>query len=150
MRLELTKRADYAIRAVLALAAAGPDERLSVTRLASERAIPARFLRQVMADLVRGGIVEGFAGRTGGYRLARSAATISLLDVIEAVEGDSRRQTCVLRGGPCRLTGVCDVHLVFAAAQEGMIRELGGAMLARLPQPTSGAAAGSGRALGRR
>ena len=149
MRLELTKRADYAIRAVVALAATGPDEPISVTRLAAERAIPARFLRQVMADLVGGGIVDGLAGRTGGYRLARSAATITILEVIEAIEGDSRRQTCVLRGGPCQLHGTCDVHRVFAATQEGMIRELGGATIASLPQSIDAATAGSSRTLGR-
>jgi Rrf2 family protein len=132
MRLELTKRADYAIRAVVALAAAAPDERVSVRRIAAEQAIPVRFLPQVMADLVAAGIAEGVVGRTGGYRLARSAAAISVLDVIEAVEGDSRRQTCVLRGGPCRLHGVCDVHAVFAATQEAMIQRLGAATIASL------------------
>ena len=130
MRLELTKRADYAIRAVLALGEAGPDARLSVRRIAAERAIPQWFLPRVMADLVAAGLVEGVAGRTGGYRLARPAAEVSLLDVIEAVEGDSRRRICVLRGGPCRLDGVCDVHEVFAAAQDDMIRRFGAATIA--------------------
>ena len=130
MRLELTKRADYAIRAALALGEAGPDERLSVRRIATEQAIPERFLTRVMADLVAAGLVEGVAGRAGGYRLARPAEQVSLLDVIEAVEGDSRRRVCVLRGGPCRLDGVCDVHEVFAAAQEDMIRRFGAATIA--------------------
>jgi Rrf2 family protein len=130
VRLELTKAADYAIRAALALGEAGPDERLSVRRIAAEQAIPARFLPRVMADLVAAGLIEGAPGRTGGYRLTRPASTISLLDVIEAVEGDSRRRVCVLRGGPCRLNGVCDVHEVFAAAQDDMLRRLGGATVA--------------------
>ena len=134
MRLELTKRADYAIRAVVALAAAAPDERLSVRRIAAAQAIPARFLPQVMADLVAAGIAEGVVGRTGGYRLARPAQAVTILDVIEAVEGDSRRQTCVLRGGPCRLHGVCDVHAVFAATQEAMIQRLGAATIASVAQ----------------
>ena len=130
MRLELTKRADYAIRAALALGEAGPDERLSVRRIAAEQSIPARFLPRVMADLVAAGLVEGMAGRSGGYRLARPAADISLLDLIEAVEGDSLRRVCVLRGGPCRLNGVCAVHEVFAAAQEDMIRRFRSATVA--------------------
>jgi Rrf2 family protein len=124
MRVELTKRADYAIRAVLALAEAGPETRLSVRRIAGDRGIPARFLGEVMGDLLTAGIVDGAEGRAGGYRLARSSSRLTLLEVIEAVEGDSRRRECVLRGGPCRLNGVCDVHAVFAAAQEAMIREL--------------------------
>ena len=132
MRVELTKRADYAIRAVVALAAAAPGERLSVRRIAADRAIPVRFLPLVMTDLVRAGLVEGLAGRTGGYRLARPSSAISILEVIEAIEGDSRRTTCVLRGGPCNVNGVCDVHEVFAATQAAMLRELGGATIASL------------------
>ena len=132
MRLELTKRADYAIRAVVAIATAAPGERLSVRTIAAAQSVPVRFLAQVMADLVAAGIVEGVTGRTGGYRLARPAADISILDVVEAVEGDSRRQTCVLRGGPCQINGTCAVHDVFAATQAGMIRELGGATIASL------------------
>jgi Rrf2 family iron-sulfur cluster assembly transcriptional regulator len=132
MKLELTKRADYAIRTVVALAATAPDDRLSVRRIAASHAIPARFLAQVMADLVAAGLVEGIPGRTGGYVLGRPASAITILQIIEAVEGDSHRQTCVLRGGPCQLNGTCTVHHVFAATQAGMIRELGGATIASL------------------
>src|SRR5215213_12000462 len=116
MRLELTKRADYAIRTVLALARSADGERLSVTRIAAEQAVPPAFLPQVMRDLVRAGIVEGRVGRAGGYRLARPADELSLLQVIEAVEGDSRRRVCVLRGGPCATRDVCDVHQSFSDA----------------------------------
>lgn len=124
MRLELTKRADYAIRTVLALARAADDERLSARRVAEEQGIPERFLAQVMRDLVRAGLVEGTIGRNGGYRLARAASDLSLLEIVEAVEGDNRRRTCVLRGGPCARSGVCDVHEVFAVAQEALLAQL--------------------------
>ena len=80
MRLSLTKRADYAIRAVLALARAPDGERLSVRRLAADQGIPAAFLPQVMADLVTGRLVAGSLGRSGGYRLVRRPADLSLLD----------------------------------------------------------------------
>jgi Rrf2 family protein len=124
MRLELTKRADYAIRTVLALARAADDQRLSVRRVAADQRVPERFLPQVMRDLVRAGLVDGTVGRAGGYRIAKPPAEISLLDVVEAVEGDSRRRVCILRGGPCALDGVCDVHAVFAAAQDDVLRRL--------------------------
>ncbi len=124
MRLELTRRADYAIRTVLALARATDGERLSARRVAAEYRVPERFLSHVMRDLVRAGLVEGTVGRRGGYRLAKPSIEISLLDVVEAVEGDSRRRVCVLRGGPCALDGVCDVHAVFAAAQDDVLQRL--------------------------
>lgn len=125
MRVALTKRADYAIRTVLALARTPTDERRSVRWLAADQRVPARFLPRVMADLVRAGLVEATLGRTGGYRLAKAPAAIPLLDVIEAVEGDGERRVCVLRGGPCAMDAVCDVHVVFASAQADVVRRLG-------------------------
>jgi Rrf2 family protein len=135
MRLELTKRADYAIRAVLALSRADDGERLSVRRIAADERVPQRFLPQVMGDLVRAGLVEGTVGRSGGYRLAKPSGEISMLEVVEAVEGDSRRRVCVLRGGPCALAGVCDVHAVFAAAQDDVIGRLRSTTIAAASGP---------------
>lgn len=131
--MELTKRGDYAVRAMLAIARAPAGRLLSVRRIAEEMSIPVHFLPQVMGDLVAAGLVEATTGRAGGYRLARPAADISLLDVVEAVEGDSRRRTCVLRGGPCDLDRHCDVHDVFFAAQDAMLATLAAARLADLP-----------------
>ena len=110
MRLELTRRGDYAVRAMLALALAGDETphddhtgngQLSVARIAASEAIPPRILPSVMRRLTRAGLVEAQTGRAGGYRLARRADRISLLDIIEAIEGDMRRRICILRGGPC-------------------------------------------------
>jgi Rrf2 family protein len=127
MQLELTRRADYAIRAVLALARATNATRAeprSVRRIAAEQHVPVAFLPQVMRDLVRAGLVEGTIGRNGGYRLAKPSVEISLLDVVEAVEGDRHPRVCILRGGPCAVDGVCDVHVVFAAAQDDVLHRL--------------------------
>jgi Rrf2 family protein len=132
MRLELTKRADYAIRVVLALAEADDSERLSVRALAADRNVPAQVLPRVMTDLASAGIVDGRTGRTGGYRLARPAATVSLLDVIRAVEGDQRRRRCVLRGSACGIAAPCDVHEVFATAQDALLAELAQASIASI------------------
>jgi Rrf2 family iron-sulfur cluster assembly transcriptional regulator len=129
MRLELTRRGDYAVRAMLALAR--PDARqLTGAALAEATAIPSGFVPQVMGDLVRAGLVANRRGRTGGYRLARPPAEVSLLDIVEAVEGDGRRRTCVLRGGPCRRDGACDVHDAFFRAQEAVFGTLAGVSLA--------------------
>lgn len=135
MRLELTKRGDYAVRAMLALARGSGNGLLSARRISEAMGIPVRFLPQVLGDLQRGGLVEAAPGRAGGYRLARDAAAISLLEVIEAVEGDSRRQSCVLRGGPCGLDGTCDVHRVFFEGQEALRSEFARATLAELAAP---------------
>jgi Rrf2 family transcriptional regulator, iron-sulfur cluster assembly transcription factor len=132
MRLELTHRGDYAIRAMLALGRSAQNGRLSVRTIAADNAIPVAFLPQVMRDLVAAGLVQGVAGRAGGYRLARPAPRISVLEIVEAIEGDSRRTSCVLRGGPCGRDGHCDAHEVFFGAQSAMLDRLRSATLADL------------------
>ena len=133
MRLELTHRGDYAIRAMIALGRAnGLAGRLSVRRIAAEMSIPVAFLPRVMRDLVAAGLVEAIAGRTGGYRLSRPAESIAVLEIIESIEGDSRRRACVLNGAPCSLDGPCEIHHVFFAAQTAMLDRLHRATLADL------------------
>ena len=137
MRLELTLRGDYAVRAALAVALLDGDGPVPARRIAERMAIPVRFLGHVLADLVRAGIVVGTPGRNGGYRLAEAAGEIDLLRVVDAVEerGDPARPEaarCVLRGGACREDGHCAVHEAFFAASTAMRRELHARNLADL------------------
>ncbi len=132
MRLELTRRGDYAIRAVLVLGRSYGEEVIPAPRLAALTGIPPRFVAQVMTDIVRAGIAETKVGRSGGYRLARDPTSISLLEVVEAAEGDPRRRLCVFNSSPCLRDGECDVHAVFAAAQDALLAELGESTIAQL------------------
>ena len=132
MRLELTHRGSYAIRAVLTLARAEKGHVVPARRIAKEMDIPVRFLPQVLGDLNRAGIVEARLGRAGGYRLSKPATDISLLDIIEAAEGDARRQTCVLSGKPCDGRDPCDVHDMFFEAQEAILQRLDGVSVAEV------------------
>jgi Rrf2 family protein len=125
---------------MLALARGSGNGLLSARRIAGAMEIPVRFLPQVLSDLQRAGLVEAAPGRAGGYRLSRAASAISLLDVIEAVEGDSRRRGCVLRGGPCGVDGHCDVHEVFFRGQEALRGTFAQSTLAELAGPATTAA----------
>jgi Rrf2 family protein len=128
MRLALTRRADYAVRAMLALARE-PERIQSGKHLARATGIPVAFVSQVMSDLSQAGLVEARVGRAGGYRLMRPVAEISMLSVVEAVEGDTRRRKCVLRNTPCGAEPICSVHNLFAGAQEALIDRLAAASL---------------------
>ena len=131
MRLELTRKGDYAVRAMLELARLDAGQ-LTATQLATATGAPPSLVPQVMGDLVRAGLAANRRGRSGGYRIARPAVEISMLAVIEAIEGDGRRRTCVLRGGPCRRDGACacDVHDAFFRAQEAVFGTLADVSLA--------------------
>jgi len=121
----LTHRGAYAIRAVLTLAREDGDGVVPARTIAQQMDIPVRFLPQVLGDLSRAGIVEARLGRAGGYRLSRPSSRISILEVIEATEGDTRRQTCVLTGERCgQSTLPCDVHAVFSDAQVAILARL--------------------------
>jgi Rrf2 family transcriptional regulator, iron-sulfur cluster assembly transcription factor len=138
VRLELTRRGDYAVRAMLSLARNPGDGWLSVPTVSAAMAIPERFLPRVMADLVEAGLVVGHRGRTGGYRLARAADAISLLDIIAAAEPEPDQRSCILRGGPCDVDGRCAVHDAFGAARDAMLGRLGAISLAEVVRTGQG------------
>ena len=124
MRLELTRRTDYAVRAALVLAHR-PGETVSGSEIARQTAIPVRFVTQVMTSLVRSGMVSAVIGRAGGYRLADEPDSVTILAIVEAAEGMPRRTQCALRTGPCPGPTTCAIHHVFAAARESFVAELG-------------------------
>ncbi len=137
MRLELTRRADYAIRGMLCLAR-HPDRTTSGAAIAAEANIPGHFVTHVMGDLVHAGLVEAKIGRSGGYRLAVPPGEISIMALVEAVEGDTRRTTCVLRDGKCNADNPCEVHEVFAEAQKALVGRLARANLAGVVEARDG------------
>jgi Rrf2 family protein len=85
--VRVSARADYAIRALLELAAAGPDTPVRADAIAHAQAIPAKYLENLLADLRRARLIASQRGLHGGYRLARPAASITLADVIRAIDG---------------------------------------------------------------
>jgi Rrf2 family protein len=84
--VHVTARADYAVRAVIELAARSPT---STTRqqIAESQDIPGKFLETILGDLRRAGLLEAQRGAAGGYRLAANPADIRLADIIRAAEG---------------------------------------------------------------
>ena len=132
MRLELTRRGDYAVRAMLALATADDGRWSSARLIADAMAIPEQYLPRILRELARAGLIEARLGRTGGYRLARPAITVSLLDVIDAVEPADDVRRCILRGIPCGVDGRCQVHDAFDEARLAHRARLASATLASL------------------
>lgn len=130
MDLTLTRTADYAVRAAIALAEAWGDGYRTIHQVAEEMELPPSFTPQVLGLLARAGIAESKAGRGGGYRLARSPRRISMLEVVEAAEGPLANERCTLRGGPCRWDDHCAVHETWTRAREALRRQLARSSLA--------------------
>jgi len=83
--VRVTAKVDYAVRALVELAAAGGT--VKGERIAQAQSIPLKFLENILSELRRAGIVGSQRGAEGGYRLSRPAAEVSVADVIRAVEG---------------------------------------------------------------
>jgi Rrf2 family protein len=124
VRVALGRKGDYAVRAVLDLARHHGCGRRKAREIASEMDVPARYLPQILADLVRGGLLSAVAGPEGGYALAREPAFVTLLEVVEAAEGSIVLDECVLRGGPCDWTNACPLHGAWSRAQSALSEEL--------------------------
>lgn len=84
--MQVTARVDYAIRA-MAEFAAQPDRALTRKDLATAQGLPGKFLESILRDLARDGILTSQRGASGGFRLGRPAADITLADVVRAVDG---------------------------------------------------------------
>lgn len=85
--MRVSARADYAIRALIELAADAPAQALAGETIARRQGIPAKYLENLLADLRRARLVESRRGSEGGYRLTRDPSQITLADVIRAIDG---------------------------------------------------------------
>ncbi|GGK19813.1 hypothetical protein GCM10011583_59630 [Streptomyces camponoticapitis] len=86
-RMRISARADYAVRAALELVSSGDEAPLKAEAIAAAQDIPHKFLEGILNDMRRGGLVMSRRGGNGGYRLARAADSITIADVIRAVDG---------------------------------------------------------------
>lgn len=130
MRLEVTRRTDLATRALLALAAAGGRRKAS--ELAADLDASPGFVSQAMTPLVNRGWVHSEPGRTGGYLTAVSLDELSVLDVVEAVEGPTDVTRCVLEDRSCAGGGQCALHDSWAQARAHLLRDLANTPLASI------------------
>jgi Rrf2 family protein len=141
MNLSLTKRADYTVRAALCLAERWESgDRVTVSEVARRMSLPRTYTPQILGLLTGAGLAEARSGRGGGYRLTRSPAAISLLDVVEAGDGRVGSTRCILRGGPCRRQDECAVHDAWFGASEAFRASLSGVALdgvAAAPRPSA-------------
>lgn len=137
MQMQFSRTCDYAIRAALVLA---DGERHKSKVLAAEAGIPPAFAPQVLGHLVRAGLVASTAGQNGGYRLCANADDVTLLDLIEAMEGPLKSTRCVLSDASCNPKAPCSVHDHWYRAQDvlrGSLTTTTLAMLVGRGEPSS-------------
>ncbi len=120
--LRISRRADYAIRVMIAAAQTDAEEYLPAPRIGEQMLIPKPFLSKIIGDLKRGGLVTTAPGRRGGVSLARPPEAITLRHIIEAVEGPVILNDCLTEDGECIPGIFCPAHPVWRHIQ-GVLHE---------------------------
>lgn len=121
MRLHLTRRTDLVVRCLRALQS---DGRLTAAQLAEAAGTSRAYIPQVMAPLIAAAWVASGSGRNGGYALTVDVGALSLLDVIEAVEGPLDGAGCVLFDRACHPQDPCLIHEPWTTARRALAAEL--------------------------
>lgn len=140
--MEITRETDYAIRCVLYLS----RKRGTVTmvdEISREMCIPKSFLAKILQKLTKSSLVKSYRGVKGGFEVARRPREISLLDVIECIQGPVGMNKCAVDKKACGLSGSCSVHPIWVEARKQVERFLRSKNFAQLNPPLR-SASGSG------
>ena len=113
----LTKSGIHAIRALTILAQVPDGLYQGAAAIARATAAPANYLGKLLHTMVRAGLVESQKGLGGGFRLARPPHAISILDVVDAIDGVGRFESCIFGGTNCSDVHPCAVHHRWAAVR---------------------------------
>lgn len=123
--MQITRQADYAVRAVLHLAR-NRDQRTATSMIAEKQRIPPSFLAKIVSQLSIAGLLHTSRGARGGVSLARTPNEITLLEVIEAIDGPIQLNQCVGDTGACSFEDDCPLRPVWCDAQEQLVNKLKG------------------------
>jgi Rrf2 family protein len=122
--MQITRQADYAVRAVLHLAQIKNGDRAATSTVAKEQHIPPSFLAKIISQLSIAGLLHTSRGARGGVTLAREAKDITLLEVVEAIDGPIQLNECIGPDGNCTFDDSCPIRSVWCEAQEELVSRL--------------------------
>ena len=138
--MQITRQADYAVRAVLHLARMNGKGRAAPNQVAKEQHIPPSFLAKIISQLSIAGLLHTSRGARGGVTLARQPEKITLLEVIEAIDGPIMLNECVGENSICTFDDDCPLRPVWCDAQEELVNRLKGTNFQQLLEQSAVAA----------
>ncbi len=122
--MQITRQADYAVRAMIYLTRLGSDQRAATSQIAHQQRIPPSFLAKIVSQLSVAGLLQTSRGARGGVSLAKDPKEISLLEVIEAIDGPIMLNECVLSVAACQFGETCEIRPVWCEAQAELVERL--------------------------
>jgi len=130
--MQLTRAADYGVRAMIHLAALPDDARALLPAMAEATGAPESFLSKVLQALARAGLITSRRGKSGGFAILPRGRQASMYDVIHAVDGPIHLNVCLINGQSCERSGTCPAHPIWAQAQRAMLDVLMRASIAEM------------------
>jgi Rrf2 family protein len=130
--MQITRATDYATRVMIYLAALPPSVKAQSAAIARAADVPRSFLSKLMQRLVSAGLVSSSRGSGGGFELAVPGRSVTLLDILETIEGETRLNLCLADGPSCNRKSRCPAHRVWLEAQKALVRVLRRASLEKL------------------
>jgi Rrf2 family iron-sulfur cluster assembly transcriptional regulator len=118
--MQITRAGEYGVQGLMHLARRNPGQRIMLDEVSREEHIPKSFLAKIFQHLAKAGIVRSIRGSGGGFALARNPSEISILEIIEAVEGKILFQRCRMDKPDCEHAGGCALCGLFERAQDGI------------------------------
>ncbi len=123
--MQITRQADYALRAMSYLAMLDANQRAATSQIAEEQHIPPSFLAKIISQLSIAGLIHTSRGARGGVSMAHNPSEISILDVVEAIDGPISLNICTEGGSDeCSLGENCLLHSTWCEAQEELVSRL--------------------------
>lgn len=122
--MQITRQADYAIRAVLYISKLGQNQRAATSQIAQEQHIPPSFLAKIISQLSIAGVLQTSRGARGGVMLAKAPEEISLLDVVESIDGPISLNECVNEEQGCTFGEECPLRSIWCDAQDDLVHRL--------------------------
>jgi Rrf2 family protein len=119
--MQITRAAEYAIRGVLYLSSQPKGSVCLLSDISKNQQIPPSFLSKIFQNLGKAGYVSSFRGTGGGFTLLKDPSEITLLDIVEAIDGQIALNICLNDGAVCDNKSACAVHSVWADAQAYML-----------------------------
>ena len=122
--MQITRQADYAIRAVLYISKLEHNQRAATSQIAKQQHIPPSFLAKIISQLSIAGLLQTSRGARGGVTLARRPEEISMLDVVESIDGPIALNECVTDQNACSFGEDCPMRSIWCDAQEDLVQRL--------------------------
>ncbi|MBI4181080.1 MAG: Rrf2 family transcriptional regulator [Chloroflexi bacterium] len=136
--MRLSQRADYAMRMMVDAACMSSDQRMTIGKIAQRQDVSESFMAKIATQAAAAGLVVTQRGTGGGLVLSQPADTITMLQIVEAIDGPLAFNRCTVEPSLCPRFNKCAVHLIWEKAQQQFKELLSNTLLSEIAQAQSG------------